>query len=210
MEKDKVIFVDWFGVSSNDNSWGDIPHDDPLYQPTQDIITKSFGADDHTHVSAWMKGDITDHQAISDLLPNNTAEQVTQIIRRHDTYMDGLDYNTALYDQLKEYYKTHYIALATDNFGMFDDCIESFDCASVFDAYINSYRIRALKAQNPQTFFGTYLQTINKTFADSILIDDRSDNIKAFEAQGGTGVLYRYEKNSTDEMLATLDAILKS
>lgn len=62
-----------------------------------------------------------------------------------------------------------------------------FEGGDVFDHTLNSYDLRAIKAENPEAMFGDYLRSIGKTFADSILIDDRPVNIEPFVAMGGTG-----------------------
>ncbi len=71
------------------------------------------------------------------------------------------------------------------------------DWAVICDDIICSSDVAALKAEDPQAFFGPWLAASGMGFADAVLIDDRADNCAAFTACGGTAIRW---KMGTDDL----------
>jgi hypothetical protein len=82
------------------------------------------------------------------------------------------------------------------------------DWAKSCDAIICSSEVRTLKAEDPQTFFGPFLQEHGLTFSDAALIDDRLDNCEAFAAAGGSPIRYKMSSNPISEVEKALAAWL--
>jgi len=65
--------------------------------------------------------------------------------------------------------------------------------APYFDGTLCSCYAGAFKAEDPSKFFGTWLTEHALTFADSILVDDRKDNCKAFAHAGGAAIQWQMD-----------------
>ena len=62
------------------------------------------------------------------------------------------------------------------------------DWAVVCDDIICSSDVAALKADDPQAFFGPWLDRHGVGFPDAVLLDDRADNCAAFTTFGGATI----------------------
>lgn len=96
--------------------------------------------------------------------------------------------------------------VATDNMDCFARAFEQSRCrrrrrartgetladwAIICDDIICSSQTRALKREDPQAFFGPWLETHGLGFADAVLIDDRADNCASSTGRGGAAIQWK-------------------
>jgi FMN phosphatase YigB (HAD superfamily) len=77
------------------------------------------------------------------------------------------------------------------------------DWAGICDDIISSSEVGALK-EDPQSFFGPWLDRHGMTFRDAVLVDDRPDNCAAFSAQGGTAIQWKMGTQDVGEVVSAL------
>jgi FMN phosphatase YigB (HAD superfamily) len=77
-------------------------------------------------------------------------------------------------------------------------------CGARCDDIVCSSDVGTLKSENPHAFFGPWLARSGLTFADAVLIDDRTDNCEAFAAQGGQALQWKLGTNPLSDLKAGL------
>lgn len=132
--------------------------------------------------------------------------------------------NVALFQLLRMFKTQAVIVLATDNMDCFANTFNHArgrrrrltaesetlaDWATICDDLICSSNIAALKAEDPQRFFGTWLTQHGLDFRDAALIDDRADNCQAFAHCGGTPIQYKMTTNDLSEVATALKTWLE-
>jgi hypothetical protein len=78
----------------------------------------------------------------------------------------------------------------------------------ICDDIICSSDVAALKADDPQAFFGPWLDRHGLGFPDAVLIDDRADNCAAFTACGGAAIRWKLGANDISEIISALKSWL--
>ena len=174
----------------------------------------------------WMKGYVSSDEIIENMeveLPKGYS--ATYLRRRLDDDVRKMKVNVDLFRILRRARKDALVVIATDNMDCFRQAFEKVlwnrrkpvenvatalmrDWAKSCDALICSSDVRALKAEDPQAFFGPFLQEHGLTFSDATLIDDRLDNCEAFAAQGGRPLRYKMTSNPISDVEEGLAAWL--
>jgi hypothetical protein len=129
--------------------------------------------------------------------------------------------NVELFEVLRKIKAHAFVVLATDNMDCF---VRTFgqvrtrrrhpkpesetlaDWAIICDDIICSSDVGALKAEDPEGFFGHWLADHGLQFSDAALIDDRADNCSAFASRGGTSVQYKMTANDVTDVIGSLNA----
>jgi hypothetical protein len=75
----------------------------------------------------------------------------------------------------------------------------------ICDDIICSSDVAALKADDPQAFFGPWLDRHGLGFPDAVLIDDRADDYTSFTACGGTAIRWKMGANDISALKSWLD-----
>jgi hypothetical protein len=203
----RVIFCDWHGVLSRDPFWvsicGSATH--PLHRQLEAGIADVFASDRNT-ANEWMTGLLSSDQVIAEMgiqLDRRFKEDF--LARRLDIDCARMKVNAGLFEVLRTLRAEAMVVVATDNMDCFARAFEHSqhrrrrppggqtlaDWAISCDDIICSSQTRALKSEDPQTFFGPWLATHSLEFADAVLIDDRADNCAAFTSQGGTAIQWK-------------------
>jgi hypothetical protein len=78
------------------------------------------------------------------------------------------------------------------------------DWAVICDDIICSSDVAALKADDPQAFFGPWLGRHGLRFPDAVLIDDRADNCAAFTTCGGAAIQWNIGAHDIGEIKGRL------
>jgi hypothetical protein len=82
------------------------------------------------------------------------------------------------------------------------------DWAVICDDIICSSDVAALKADDPEAFFGPWLDRHGVGFPDAVLIDDRADNCAAFTARGGAAIRWKMGADEIGEIIRELKSWL--
>lgn len=217
----RVIFVDWHGVLSRDPFWTSIRESSthPLRGQLEARLAGIF-AKESTTANEWMKGLLSSEQVITAMrIHMDRRFRDDFLARRLDVDCARMKVNVDLFEVLRKLKAHASVVLATDNMDCF---VRTFDhartrgrrpkpesetltdWATICDDIICSSDVGALKAEDPATFFGTWLTAHGLHFRDAALIDDRADNCAAFASQGGTPIQY---KMITDDVASLLDAM---
>jgi hypothetical protein len=76
------------------------------------------------------------------------------------------------------------------------------------DDLVCSSDVGTLKAADPAAFFGPYLAACGLGFEDALLVDDRSDNCRAFRAAGGAALRWTMHSDPLGAVTDTLETWL--
>jgi hypothetical protein len=215
----RVIFSDWHGVLSRDPFWtsirGSATH--PLHAQLEAGMAGVFG---QGTANDWMKGLLSSDQVITDMgiqLDRRFREDF--LARRLDIDCARMAVNAELFEVLRAIRAEAMVVIATDNMDCFARAFEHArnrprrrarpwetlaDWAVICDDIICSSQARALKSEDPQTFFGPWLQAHDLGFADAVLIDDRADNCEAFTSQGGAAIQWKMGTHAIGEAISQL------
>jgi FMN phosphatase YigB (HAD superfamily) len=210
----RVIFSDWHGVLSRDPFWvsirGSASH--PLHAQLEEGMARVFAAE-RGIANEWMKGSLSSSQVIAGMgIQLDRRFRDDFLARRLDIDCARMHVNAELFEVLRAMRAEAMVVIATDNMDCFARAFEQAqrrrhrtsvaretlaDWAVICDDMICSSHVAALKAEDPQAFFGSWLARHGVAFADAVLIDDRADNCAAFTAHGGTAIQW---KMGTDDI----------
>jgi FMN phosphatase YigB (HAD superfamily) len=126
--------------------------------------------------------------------------------------------NVELFDLLRVLRTEATVVIATDNMDCFvraferarsqrrrhgEGWVTMADWAAVCDDIISSSEVGVLK-EDPQAFFGPWLDRHGMTFRDAVLVDDRAANCAAFVSQGGTAIQWKMGTHDIGEAAGAL------
>jgi hypothetical protein len=215
----RVIFSDWHGVLSRDPFWtsirGSTTH--PLHAQLEAGMAGVFG---QGTANDWMKGLLTSDQVITDMrIQLDRRFRDDFLARRLDIDCAKMAVNAELFDVLRAIRAEAMVVIATDNMDCFARAFEHArrrprrrarpwetlaDWALICDDIICSSQARALKSEDPRTFFGPWLKAHDLGFADAVLIDDRAGNCEAFTSQGGAAIQWKIGTHAIGEAISQL------
>ncbi|PMR58821.1 hypothetical protein C1A38_22615 [Verrucosispora sp. ts21] len=220
----KVVFVDWHSVLSRDPFWMSIRESatHPLKAQLEANLAEVF----KSKANEWMKGLLSSEEIIKSMDVELDGRFREDFLTRR-LYVDcaKMRVNAELFEDLRKIKSHVLVVLATDNMDCF---LRTFDRARakrrrptpqsetladwavILDDIICSSEVAALKAEDPQRFFGPWLAEHGLTFADAALIDDRADNCAAFTEQGGKAVQYKMGIGDVHDVLESLTTWMES
>lgn len=218
----RVIFSDWHGVLSRDPFWVSIRSSatHPLRRQLEAGMAGVF-ASDRDIANEWMKGLLSSDQVIAEMgiqLDRRFKEDF--LARRLDIDCARMKVNAELFEVLRAMLAEAMVVIATDNMDCFARAFEQSrdgarrrprhgretlaDWAVICDDIICSSQTRALKSEDPQAFFGSWLAMHGMNFADAVLIDDRADNCAAFTRHGGAAIQWKMGSNDISDAVSQL------
>jgi FMN phosphatase YigB (HAD superfamily) len=216
----RVIFSDWHGVLSRDPFWASIQQSPrhPLRAQLQAGVAGVFARDKDT-AEEWMKGLLSSSQVIEEMgIQPRGRLRDDFLVRRLDLDCRRMKVNAELFDLLRELRAEATVVIATDNMDCFvraferarnrkhrrgEGWVTMADWAAVCDDIISSSEVGALK-EDPQAFFGPWLDRHEMTFGDAVLVDDRPANCAAFISRGGTAIQWKMGTHDIDEVVCAL------
>lgn len=198
---DSVIFVDWHGVLSDRLFWSSIDSHPSLNSTSfRDRLRELFASD---VPDSWMRGELDTESVLKGHLLRGSDERLVDIL--HEKVIDecrGFAMRRRLVKLLLQARRHSMVVLATDNMDCFTEAIDSRkDVRRVFDDYISSNDVGALKAE-PERFFSPWLQTFGVTADRAILIDDNEENCNAFRSLGGAALFFDGSKQCWQQIEA--------
>jgi hypothetical protein len=217
----RVIFSDWHGVLSRDPFWvsirGSATH--PLHAKLEAGVDGVFNSE-KVLANEWMKGLLSSGQIIDEMgIQLDRRFRGDFLARRLDLDCARMRVNIELFELLRLMRAEAMVVIATDNMDCFTRAFEQAqrrkrgpanerttmaDWAIICDDLICSSHVAALKAEDPQAFFGPWLAASGMLFADAVLIDDRVDNCAAFAACGGTAIRWRMGTDKISDISSAL------
>jgi FMN phosphatase YigB (HAD superfamily) len=218
----RVVFVDWHGVLSRDPFWTSIREgaQHPLRGQLEAGLAGVF-AKDRATANEWMKGLLSSDQIIATMgIQLDRRFRDDFLPRRLDVDCARMKVNVGLFELLRRVKAQASVVLATDNMDCFVRTFDQArararrlkpesetlaDWAMICDDIICSSEVGALKAEDPEGFFGPWLKAHGLKFSDAALIDDRADNCAAFTGQGGTPIQYKMATNEVTEVVELLN-----
>ncbi len=216
----RVIFSDWHGVLSRDPFWlsirGSATH--PLYAQLEAGMAGVFASE--RTANEWMTGLLSSSQVIAGMgIRLDKRFRDDFLARRLDLDCSRMRVNADLFAVLRAMRTESMVVIATDNMDCFSRAFARArrsrhrraperdtlaDWADICDDIICSSDVATLKADDPRTFFGTWLDQHGMRFADAVLIDDRADNCAAFVECGGTAIQWKLGTNHIGDATAAL------
>ncbi len=217
----RVIFSDWHGVLSRDPFWTSIrlSATHPLHAQLEAGMAGVFDPARNT-ANEWMTGLLSSDQVIAEMgVQLRGPFRDDFLTRRLDLDCARMKVNAELFEVLRLIRAEAMVVVATDNMDCFARAFEharsrkrrrskdretSADWAVICDDIICSSQAGTLKSEDPQAFFGPWLDTHWIGFADAVLIDDRADNCAAFASQGGTAIQWKMGTSDISEVTSRL------
>ncbi|MFV0571730.1 MAG: hypothetical protein ACK5M1_04755 [Xanthomarina gelatinilytica] len=188
--KNKVIFVDWHGVISNENFWHNKSKSENHYlnKIATEISERVFS--DDIIIEKWLRGEIDYQQIIHDFHSESSKHTKLKIANRLLKYFHEIELNIKLLKTLSEYRNEAFIVMATDNMDCFFKSLPDFKYLGLFDSVLSSNKLGVLKKEDPDVFFGEWLSAHSLNFSNAILIDDSIANCNRFTEKGGHAINY--------------------
>jgi FMN phosphatase YigB (HAD superfamily) len=201
----RVIFSDWHGALSRDPFWTSIRNSatHPLHDQVEAGMAVIFDPA-RSIASEWMKGLLSSEQIITQMgIQLRGRLRHDFLARRLDLDCARMKVNVALFEVLRVIRAEAMVVIATDNMDCFARAFSHArsrrrrpgqaretlaDWAAICDDIVCSSQAGALKSEDPQAFFGPWLDMHGVGFSDALLIDDRQDNCDAFTSQGGAAI----------------------
>jgi hypothetical protein len=219
---DRVIFSDWHGVLSRDPFWvsirGSATH--PLHARLEAGMAEVFNSETGL-ANEWMKGLLSSGQIIDEMgIQLDRRFRDDFLARRLDFDCARMRVNAELFELLRLMRAEATVVIATDNMDCFARAFEQAqrrrrspasdretlaDWAVICDDLICSNHVAALKAEDPQAFFGPWLAANGLGFADAVLIDDRADNCTAFTSCGGAAIRWKMGTDKVSDVTGALE-----
>lgn len=221
----RVIFCDWHGVLSRDPFWvsilGSATH--PLHAQLEAGMAGVF-ASERGLAEEWMTGLLSSDQVIAHMgIQLDRRFRDGFLGRRLDLDCTRMRVNAELFEVLRTMRAEAMVVIATDNMDCFARAFHHArhpkrrpkrrraqrwetlaDWAVICDDIICSSDAAALKADDPQAFFGPWLDRHGVGFPDAVLIDDRAGNCAAFTGCGGTAIRWKMGANDVGEIIGEL------
>jgi hypothetical protein len=217
----RVIFSDWHGVLSRDPFWvsirGSAAH--PLHAQLEAGMAGVF-ASERGIANERMKGLLSSGQVIAEMgIQLDKRFRDDFLARRLDLDCARMRVNAHLFEVLRAMRAEAMVVIATDNMDCFARAFTQArrrtrrrageretlaDWAVICDDIICSSDVAALKADDPRTFFGAWLDRHGMRFTDAVLIDDRADNCTAFTECGGTAIRWKMGTNDISDATGAL------
>jgi hypothetical protein len=203
----RVLFVDWHGVLSNDPYWASILNGTrrklrtALKERLNEVFDPDCGLSDD-----WMRGhtttgalftrvgralsrreqhDFLERRIVQDCVEMRLERSLTRFLRAHARE----DFRAVLAtDNTADFERAFHVARSArrrEGSGM-----TLKDVAPLFDGILCSAQCGLLKHEDPQRFFGPWLDENGLSFSDALLIDDRVDNCAAFVDSGGQAIVW--------------------
>jgi hypothetical protein len=206
------VFIDWHGVLSEEVFWASILGNDS--HELQNSLRRAVGElfeGDADLVESWMRGSISMNHVVARLdVSLNRRYRADYLVRRLMTDCRRMQPRRSLLEPLFEREANTRVlrTLATDNMDCFFSGAKRLwnSPDRLFDGVLCSSELGVLKAEDPERFFGRWLEDHGLAPADAVLVDDSADNCRAFERWGGTAVHYSSEERAVSELRAWLDA----
>lgn len=204
------VFIDWHGVLSEEVFWASIlDNDTHELKGSLGRAVRSLFEGERELVERWMRGAVTMDHVVARLDVGLSRRYRTDfLVRRLLEDCQSMQPRRSLLEPLLERETETKIlrTLATDNMDCFFSGAERLwkSPKPLFDGVLCSSELGVLKAEDPERFFGGWLEARGLEPADAVLIDDSSENCLAFERWGGTAVHYSSEKRAVSELRAWL------
>lgn len=190
---ERCVFVDWHGVLCDDVFWQSITHN-PAHQQRRRLsaaVAMLFG--ERAELAArWMRGHVDAGFVISTFGPLEDRRcRVDYLHRRLVRDCRQMRPHTELLDALTTLPELTLVVIATDNMDCFSDSLPAIrSLRGCIDAVLCSSDLGVLKAESPDTFFGTWLEEHGLLPKQALLIDDSPRNCARFEEFGGTAIRF--------------------
>lgn len=204
------VFIDWHGVLSEDVFWQSILGNErhELNSSLERAVAKLFGGEAHL-VESWMRGSVSMEQVVARLeVGLNRRYRDDFLVRRLLRDCRRMQPRHSLLEPLIEAEANGHVlrAVATDNMDCFFAAAEWLwtSPGRMFDGALCSSELGVLKAEDPQRFFGRWLEDHGLGPGDALLVDDSVENCVAFERWGGTAVHFSCERRAVEELEAWL------
>lgn len=197
----RVVFVDWHGVLSEDPFWSSVlgGSDGKLRRALGGRLAEVFESE---LASTWMRGEASVDRIVAPVSGTLGRRRDDFLQRRLLDDCLKMRVDAPLACCLQGVVRRAFLVLATDNTDDFEsafhrarvrplpsDSPQTFrELAPIFDDIVCSSATGVFKAEDPETFFGSWLDANGLGFEDALLIDDRHDNCAAFERCGGSAV----------------------
>jgi FMN phosphatase YigB (HAD superfamily) len=181
---------------------------------------------DNVTPNEWMKGLLSSAEVIEEMGIQLRGRFRDDFLgRRLDLDCARMKVNVELFEILRVMRAEAMVVIATDNMDCFVRAFEKArtrrrrwepdretlaDWAVICDDIICSSQSGALKSEDPQEFFGPWLDRHGVTFADAVLVDDRDDNCAAFVAHGGTAIRWKMGIHDISDAISQLKQWLDS
>ena len=190
---DVFVFIDWFGTLSTARFWEDItdnrkhPLSAPLRTSLEVLFTKN-----REFVRAWMRGSVSEEEVIESLklrLPRTYRDDYLCRALLRTCRNAAIDPEMA---KLTRALRRHaFVAVASDNMDCFVKATPAVLSGVVqVDELIVSSEVGALKAEDPDSFFGPVLERYSLDRRNAILIDDSIETCERFIEWGGYAIHY--------------------
>lgn len=208
-QRPAVIFCDWHGVLCQKGFWHRTTEDPqhPWAAILGEELDRLFtaGNDDGRD---WMCGTRISRDIVTSLAQRHDHLDAELLLTHLENDIAAMPVDQHLLAALRRARGYARVVLATDNIDVFGEVVRRsahvphadeprlHGTAGAFDDVLSSSDIGVLKSENAPAFFGPWLNAAGLTFADAVLIDDRSDNCAAFDLAGGRTITWSRQQSA--------------
>jgi FMN phosphatase YigB (HAD superfamily) len=200
----RVIFVDWHGVLSNQLFWNSILSNQShrVHSKLKQKSEELFKANKEL-VKKWMRGEV-DSREILELMDLQYKEpyDFNYFQRKLNRDCRDMSFDVELIRFLQNYRMEFFLVLATDNMECFYENFGQKDgLLNRFDYVLCSSELGVLKSDSIYNFFSPWLYMHKMNFENAILIDDSEETCKSFQEAGGVSIHFKNTEELKNEFL---------
>lgn len=203
----KVIFVDWNGVLCNDVYWTSIANNErhPFHKSISESRRRLF-TEQRSLVNAWQKGEVSSDAVIESLnVSLDKRCRKDYLLRRLELDCRRMSTDSTLLAELAAARDSAYVVLATDNIDSFFEQLDAKpELRSVLHGVLCSSALGLLKGEDIVGFFKPWLESHKLSFEQALLLDDSPKICSAFEAEGGTAVVFKSASEAIPQLRSWL------
>lgn len=205
-KKQKILFVDFYGILSNTRFWFSLQNPEHKYHRHLADIQDFLFVQNRPLLDEWMRGEYTSediHRLLEEKFEVNFDELFDVFVKD----CEQIELSQNILDKLQTLSDEYLRIMVTDNMDSFDRFILPANkiLQSSFHGINNSFYVKKLKSDKNGEWFLDIANKYDIKIEDCILIDDSLQNCETFQKLGGK----YYNSQTEDDVLSALNNFIK-
>ncbi|KKT71677.1 MAG: hypothetical protein UX09_C0017G0010 [Candidatus Uhrbacteria bacterium GW2011_GWE2_45_35] len=201
MNKNFVIFIDWYGTLNTNLFWEDL-----LSKPEMKAAQQRLIGSERNIFDDWMRGKYSSEE-INRLMAEWAGLPYDLLWSEFVSSCQSMTFGESLKEAIAGLRLEAYVVLATGNM----DCFRKFIVPAlrleeVFDRIVVSSDLGFLKTEKNGDFFTTVLSELGVPIERAVLIEDSEKSCSFFRSLGGLA----YQVKNKDETISAIENLRQS